>query len=687
MIQKPISCDGCQLRDGEYGTSHGYVPQDGSGDNGVLIVLEAAGEDEAACGKPVVGRAGQFLWTHLKRVGIEREGFRIHNVLSCRPPDNKLLKMPYTDRAIEHCSPNLDATIMDHTNSCRDLGITPVIVALGKFSFKWLMGIQSDNHPILREDYLTYPHWLEKYGCWMIAAPHPSHIMQGKNNLVPTLQFVFQRALEIANEGLILDNPTYLLDPEPVDFTAWVNGYRQAYEANPLDTYLSYDIETPYKSGKDEDEVAREDDDDYIILRCGFAYNLPDGSIVASSVQWIPELMGEFEGMFGRAGAFGVNWNGSGYDDVRIRQQLPLNLITLDAMLAWHVLNTSLPKALGYVTPFYVKNTSMWKHLATPPKDMPPTEARRQEAFYNAKDADMALRCWLEIKKDLIGNGLWEVFERHVVRLNEVLTYMSGMGVMMDRDARLEAEQRLGIILKEIWARMQNAVPLEARNLKVYKKEPTNETKESMGMVTVDGIRTTKRCSRCGTDDVRADHFKSVGAKRLGSCGICGVSAKKHPDLDHTLIVIHDNPCVGAESIKVEVEAKLWAEPQPFKISKKSLTAYQAIKKHQPFKDRKTKQVTFDIKAIKQLIAKYPDDLLYPIISDYRKIQKLASTYVGVTQYKEVKVDGHYQLQDGERWLNEDDCPAVDTGWHQDFEGREDSHDVQPHTIDAEASE
>jgi uracil-DNA glycosylase family 4 len=651
MLPKPSSCEGCPLFCQPHGKQLGYVPASGTGSNGVLIVLEAAGEDEERAGMPVVGRAGQFMWQHLGSVGIEREGFRIHNVLSCRPPDNKLLKMPYTEAAIAHCSPNLDNTIRDHVLHCNDIGRTPVIVALGKFAFKRLMGIESDKHPIMLADYQTYPHWLEQYQCWLMAAPHPSHIMQGKNNLVPTMVFVFQRALEVAKDGIELYEPTYLLDPSPVQFKGWVDEYFRVLKAHP-ETYLSYDIETPYKSGKDESEVAREDDDDYVILRCAYSYNLPDGSTVSCSVQWFPEFMAEHERLFAADGQ-GVNWNGTGYDDVRIRAQVPMNLISLDAMLAWHVLNTSLPKGLGYVTPFYVRNASMWKHMAS---------IEGQEAFYNAKDADMALRNWLGIRNDLKDNQLWEVFERHVVQLNKVLTYMSGQGVLLDRAARQSAEDKLQGLLAEIWDRMQAAVPIEARSLKVYKKEP----KDTHGLVRTASTRRATRCPVCQSLDVRAEHFKSVGKKRLKA----GAT---------------ENPCSGFKAVKVEIPDLLWAEPLDFKISKLSLTRYQQLRKHQPYKDRKTKQVTFDVKAMKQLMVKYPDDKLYPIILEYRKIQKLASTYVGVTKYKEVVVPIDYKLSAGE-YLKAD-YEALHQGRDQDSQGWEDKDDVLAQPINAEASE
>src|SRR5579859_5401437 len=117
LIKPDTPCKGCIL----YGDGSGYVPASGSGDNGVLVVAEAAGETEAAQGLPLAGKAGFYLWRELKKIGIEREGFRVHNALSCRPPNNELRGMPYEAEAIAHCSPLLNATIADHVEHCHHI--------------------------------------------------------------------------------------------------------------------------------------------------------------------------------------------------------------------------------------------------------------------------------------------------------------------------------------------------------------------------------------------------------------------------------------------------------------------------------------------------------------------------------------------------------------------------------------
>src|SRR3972149_1824396 len=111
MLSKPSTCQGCPLYEKAHGTPVGFSRPDGAGHKGVLIVGEALGRDEAEAGVPFVGTAGHFLFTKLAQVGLERDDFTLFNVVACRPPDNNLLKMPYTEGAIRHCAPNLDTVI------------------------------------------------------------------------------------------------------------------------------------------------------------------------------------------------------------------------------------------------------------------------------------------------------------------------------------------------------------------------------------------------------------------------------------------------------------------------------------------------------------------------------------------------------------------------------------------------
>lgn len=587
MLLKPnIPCKNCVL----FGDGCGYIPASGPGSNGVLVVLEAGGEQEAKEGTPTVGKAGHFLWSTLARCGIDREEFRVHNVLSCRPPENKLSGMSFEDEAILTCSPLLDDTINRHVYQCKEIGKTPVIIALGLIASRRIIGLKKKDE-LLQEDFHIYPFWVDKYQCWVISSFHPAFIMRGSSHLIPVLQFAFQRALEIAEHGLQLDNHQYLLDPEPATFQRWIEDYLRVLDHDPNNTYLSYDIETPWKQGKSEEKVAKEDNDDYTILRCSFAYR-PNEAV---SVPWTAQYMPSLEELFATDGQK-MGWNSSTYDDVRILNQLPMNGDRLDGMLAWHVLNSALPKSLGFVTPFYAKQSSMWKHLSSD-----------QPAFYNAKDADMALRNFIGIKQNLIDNNQWGVFERHVVVLNRVFDYMSNAGVLRDEVMRSDAEAKLAGLLGGVESEMDTVVPQAARKLKVYKKTP----KSVDGLIQIEQVMPVKRCSICKLDKPLKAHFKPVGAKKL-KLGL-------------------DNVCEDATTIIGDEVVKLWAKPLEFKVSKVGLLGYQAVMGHRAILDKKEKKITFDKDAITRLIKQYPNDPLYPLISKHTGYQKLLGTYVGVT--------------------------------------------------------
>lgn len=614
----------------------GYVPADGTGDNGVLVVLEAAGEDEANCGIPTVGRAGQFLWNKLHGVGIEREGFRIHNCLSCRPPKNLLSKMPYEHDVITSCAPLLDATIYAHADHARSMGKTPVIVALGRIAFKRLMGV-TERDPIMKKDYIAYPFWSQRYQSWIISAYHPSFLMQGNQHLTPILTYVFQRALEIAEHGITIDNleNAYLEDPEPATFESWVEDYFEACYRSP-ETYLSYDIETPYKEGKDEATVAVADDITPI-LRCSFSYQPGEAVSIPWKAHYYPMLGKLFASPYPKVG-----WNSNQFDTPKIQEYFPISGDNIDAMLAWHVLNSSFPKGLGFVTPFYAQRMSMWKHLD-----------KERPAFYNACDADAALRCWLGIKEDLKKNNLHDVFQRHVIDVHRVFSYMSAKGVVLDQQLRRESEIRLQSMLDSIESDMEASIPLAARKLKVFKKTPKDikeiqiganglegpdwqrarlkREAEKLGYIQVEGTRTMKQCPQCALE-ADAKHFKSIGKKRL---------AKGEAE----------NPCFGYKANKTTCYATLWAKPLEWKVSKLGLTNYQGAVKHSSIYDKRKQRVSYDESAMMRLMKKYPNDQLYPLILKHREIQKLLTVYIGISEYKEVEVADNYELQSDERWL------------------------------------
>lgn len=628
MIVKPASCSGCPLYEAPVGKHNGYVPASGEGRGGVLIVAEAAGEWEEREGMPLVGKSGYALFQNLLRVEhngkpIAREDFLLHNVLSCRPPDNKFDK-PYIPLAISKCAPNLDTTIAKIKALAKEAGKHPVIVTLGVPAFKRVMGFDTKLHAdLLKKDYYAYPFWSDKYGLWVFNAPHPAYLVRGKTQYWPIVWFVIKRALEVADEGLTLDNPDYLLDPTSWAFEAWAEGYIRSLIAIP-DNPLSYDIETPYKKKNSEDEVEKDEDEDisdHIILRISFSYLDTSGKTHTTSVKWSAEFMAGIERLFAIA-PFVLGWNSDTYDYPRVSKHVKINGVSLDGMVAWHILQTSLDKGLGFVTPLFWKDTLMWKHLAD-----------AQPAYYNAKDADAALRNFVGTKQGLIDGRLWHVYERHWIELYKALKYMTGVGVLRDDKMRAEAETLLSGMMDEIEGKMEEAVPQEARKLKVYKKTP----KDTAGLIQVAGIAKVKVCTTCGLEKPKKAHFAPTKQTK---------PTKKNPAPE----LKAENPCISGRVDVVERAVSYFAKPLDFKVSKLGMTNYQTALKHQAILTRKERKVTFNADAITLLVKKYPKDPLYPLILEHRKTSKLLSVYIGHHNTEVVDVPDDYTLQLGERW-------------------------------------
>lgn len=606
MLPKPDTCKGCPLYERPHGKIMGFSVPSGTGLNGVMIVAEALGEAEEKEGMGLVGKSGYALFQQLKRVDIERDDFTIFNTIACRPADNKLVKMSYEHEAIRHCAPNLDNAIAAARVVAKSQGKTFVIVTLGATAFKRVLDLDyKKNADLLKKHNYGYPFWSDSYGAWVFNVPHPAFLLRGNTHLWPVVQFVFARALEVAKDGLRLDEPDYLLDPTPSNFDEWIKGFERSLAADS-DNPLSYDIETPYKKEtKDEEELGKEEDADHTILRCSFAYVDKAGTTHTTSVKWSAEYMAGIERLFYVAN-YVLGWNSDKYDQPRVVRHVPIRGIGLDGMVAWHILNTSLPKALGFVTPFYWQKTLAWKHLAD-----------TEPAFYNAKDADAALRNFIGIKRDLIANGLWHVYERHWIELSKALKFMSGVGVKRDDEMRSAAEAQMSTMLDGIELRMEEAVPADARELKIYKKTP--------------------KVIEVGMHEISKDYPAAY-------CALCGIAKAAMRTKFHL-------KCGGKNLIECMEAQTVWAKPLPFKVSKKRMSSYQHSLRHQAIIDRKEKKVTFDADALTLLMRKYPNDKLYPLILDHRKVQKLLSTYVGVTEYIEVDVQDDYILKPGEQWI------------------------------------
>lgn len=426
-------------------------------------------------------------------------------------------------------------------------------------------------------------------GIHHIPTVGPGFIQRGNSRWSAPFIHDLQKAVKLAAFGMPPQVTDYTLDPLPYVALDWAREYLRALAADPT-IRLAFDIETPGK-GEDEEDVDTDSDAPdrtWTIHRIGFSYK----PLHALSIPWEPAYLAAIRCLCESAGDK-VVWN-AGFDVPRIRRTgIALNGTIHDGMVAWHILHTDLPKRLGFVATFTCPWQPAWKHLSG-----------ARPAFYNATDADVELRSMIEIEAELRKTGLWEVYEHDVLDLDPILVHMQIRGMPVDNDVRLDRAIKLADEQLKVRQDMQNAVPLEARKIdKVFVKTP----KDTIGLQTRPGTRLVPRCAICGAERPRKDHFKRF--------------VKKF------------NPCADGSVHQVEQVVEEYYRLAEFTPSRDQLMRYHAhLGRPNPMiwdKKAGKRKVSFGAREILGLTGRYPDDTLYKLILQYRKLDKLAGTYIG----------------------------------------------------------
>lgn len=540
--------------------------------NGVALIGEALGENEAEEGAPFCGKAGFKLTRLVEFAGFNRSDFTIFNAAWCRPPDNKLDNQWYESSSISHCRANHWASLLQNQR---------VLVPMGNVATNAILGFKG----ILKSRGYIYP----GQGYHVIPTVHPSFIARGQSKWSAAFINDLQKAVSVARDGVKPTLLNYTLDPSPMEAYLWAKMYLEELARNPS-TYLAFDIETP---GKDEDEDDVDLDSDapdrtWNIERIGFAYK-PHHAL---SIPWAPEYRAAVAAILGSSGAK-VVWN-AGFDVPRIRRTgTAIAGLIHDGMVAWHILHSDLPKRLGFVATFTCPYQPAWKHLSG-----------ARPAFYNATDADVEFRSMVAIESSLRSSGLWDVYQRDVLDLEPILVHMHDRGMPVDAEIRLDRAIKLDSMLTTVKSEMSTLIPPEARRIDhVYRNKPADCSQ----LQTRPSTRLIQRCSSCGLAKPRKDHFKRYVKKT--------------------------NPCAGGgvlETEEVVEEYFRWAEFAP---SRTQLIQYhQVLHRACPTtwdKKQGKRKVSFGEREITALHKKFPNDALYPKILIYRSLEKIASSYIG----------------------------------------------------------
>lgn len=597
MLKKPPTCTGCVL---QY-TGKGYAPVDGPAGSDILIVGEALGEDEVYAGRPFVGKAGSVLDRVLRRVGLDRQELRVDNIVRCQPPGNWLDNSPWEQSAISHCQRHIASTLDD---------VPKVAITLGSTATRRLLGLPKHGHKQKDWHGFAVPDPTGRF--LVVPSLHPSFIARGNQKLIGGVLFDFLTAKEAARGAYEPEPANLEVDPDPEWFRRWVDRYLEAL-ARGEDLYLAVDIETPDKTGRDEDDIK---DDSWEILRINFSYNPNEGV----TVPWLgPYLVDIRRLLF--AGGTKVWWNYN-YDIPRLtyNQAKPAGL-NLDFMWAWHLVQSDLPRGLGYVAPFYSR-FGPWKHLSS-----------SNPGRYAAIDAVQTLRVAFGVTRDLRKNGQWDTFLRHVTQLDErVLNPAHRIGIEVDT-ARL-AEFKADLLAKEekLQDEVRRRVPHDCLPLHPkagWKKRPTEES------FCISFSRGEKSEFKTYTSAEVEEELRLIETKKCLGCGAVGIAkthtaCKKEGKVPDVQVVSEYIPHYFVR--------------EPFNPnSTEQIRAYADSKGHVLPKGKKSKsgKPTTDNKALTRLAKKDP---FYKTILDYRAVEKVKGTYVEGTE-RRLKNDGRLHPQ------------------------------------------
>lgn len=548
---------------------------------GVALVGEALGETEVEYGAPFVGKAGFKLTRLLEWAGLDREKFDIWNTVWCRPPNNDLEGTVYERGAIEHCRATKWGGLLKRVRVVVPMGNVPL------YTFTNRKGILSER------GYVSTPAGAHYH---LLPTVHPSFIQRGQSKYSAAFIHDVQKAVALAGTGLPHTNLQYVLDPTPGVALQWAKDTLLSVGSGPI----AFDIETP---GKGDDEADPDSDTvlgdgydkSYFIWRVGFSAT----PHTALSIPFTPEYVPTIRLLLGSSNPK-VVWNAN-FDVPRLRYNgIDISGVIHDGMVAWHILHSDLPKGLGFVATFTCPYQPRWKHLSS-----------QLPAFYNATDADVELRSYLVIEEELRRSGLWDVYQRDVLDLDPILVYMTQAGMPIDADVRLDRAIKLADRIKSVSEKMDSVIPDGVRKVKIYATRPKSQD----GLITVRVREAVPVCDRCGHTRPTKPHFRAY--KR---------PTEKRPQ----------NPCAGAGVRHVDMEVEKFARVDAFKPSRHQLMKYQEVMGRlvPTTYDSKTKtrRPSMDEKALKTLLKKYPLDPLYPLVLEYRELDKVAGTYIGRPQ-------------------------------------------------------
>jgi len=185
----------------------------------------------------------------------------------------------------------------------------------------------------------------------------------------------------------------------------------------------------------------------------------------------------------------------------------------IDAMIAWHWLEPSLPMGLKFVAPFLCPDMDAWA-----------LQRKTDFALYNCGDSDVLLRAFQAISDRLKLQGRWPVFERHFLKFGKILTKMTHRGINVDLDTRRRSRTEFEIEYDQTVREAAAMAPIEVRPVhppKGYKKDEAALRKAGLwqedgaGMVCISVEISDEEAEKAAIKQARKEEKEMARASKL----------------------------------------------------------------------------------------------------------------------------------------------------------------------------
>jgi uracil-DNA glycosylase family 4 len=383
----------------------------------LILLGEAAGEEEEAQGVPFVGASGSYLNSILASAGVRREDCYLTNVVKVRPPNNKLERLEELGVSIEEFLPELKEELSKiNCNVILSLGETATNFSCGETEISKKRGSVYPSIGIIGEGRLIVPTY------------HPRFIIEQYKMKGVVIEDV-RKGLRIRKEGY--NEPTFrtLLHPTLPE----VESYLQQLQS--VDRF-SFDIEVVGSGqiaclgiGMGGEQTGRSS----ICIPFKFGFN----NYWNPFEEWhIWDLIRKvFQG-----------------DHLKIGQNLNYDLSKLlpfigepsppwyDLMMAHHLVEADLPHSLGFMTSLYT-----WppvNYYKDDPKDEEKswkyTTSSERLWEYNGKDCEVPLMIEERLTQELKEMGMLDFFYGFMMSKMRVHWRIQQRGLLLDEEKRAE---------------------------------------------------------------------------------------------------------------------------------------------------------------------------------------------------------------------------------------------------------